>query len=62
MVKYLWRLWAKALGAKEGASDIEADRIAIIRTLLVLVGLFTGLVSFVTNIIIISGVWKHWHD
>ena len=62
MVKYLWRLWAKSLGAKDGISDKESDRIAIIRTVLVLIGLFTGLVSFITNIVIMSGVWKHWND
>lgn len=30
----MWRLWAKAIGEKEGKTDREADKIAIIRTLI----------------------------
>lgn len=30
----MWRLWAKALGQKEGRDQKEADKIAIIRTLI----------------------------
>jgi len=30
----MWRLWAKALGQKEGRDEKEADKIAIIRTLI----------------------------
>lgn len=49
----LWRLWAKALGEKAGSSDEESDRIACVRTLIVL--------SYViTNIFIILGVIRHW--
>ena len=52
-VKYFWRLWAKALGEKAGNSDEESDRIACIRTLIVL--------SYVlTNTFIILGVIRHW--
>ena len=29
----MWRLWALALGRKEGRDKKEADKIAIIRTL-----------------------------
>jgi len=49
----MWRLWAKALGDKHGKTDREADIIAIIRTLIVLVYL-------ITNFVIISGVIHHW--
>lgn len=49
----MWRLWAKALGEKAGADDREADKIALIRTFLVLL-------NIVTNIIIICGVYRHW--
>ena len=35
-MKHLWRLWAKSLGEKAGDTDKEADRIACIRTLIVL--------------------------
>lgn len=30
----MWRVWAKSLGQKDGKSDKEADKIAIIRTLI----------------------------
>jgi hypothetical protein len=49
----MWRLWAKALGEKTGKSDKEADRVAVIRTLIVLAYL-------VTNAFIIAGVIRHW--
>jgi hypothetical protein len=49
----MWRLWAKALGEKTGKSDKEADRVAIIRTLIVLAYL-------VTNAFIVAGVIRHW--
>ena len=32
----MWRLWAKALGQKEGRDVKEADKIAIIRTFIML--------------------------
>ena len=50
---YLWRLWAKALGEKTGSSDAEADRIACIRTAIVICYL-------ITNMFIIAGVIRHW--
>jgi len=49
----LWRIWAKALGAKEGMSNSEADRIALIRTLVVLQ-------AVITNAVIVAGVLRHW--
>ena len=53
-VKKLWRLWAKALGEKSGNTDEESDRIACIRTLIVL--------SYIlTNCFIIAGVIRHWN-
>ena len=49
----IWRLWAKALGEKSGSNNTEADRIAIIRTIIVL--------SYIlTNCFIIAGVIRHW--
>lgn len=49
----MWRIWAKALGEKASNDDKEADRVAIIRTLII--------VSYViTNIFIIAGVIRHW--
>ena len=49
----IWRVWCKALGAKEGLSNKEADKIALIRTFIVLQTLFT-------NTAIVLGVIKHW--
>jgi hypothetical protein len=49
-----WRIWAKALGQKEGADDDEADRIALIRTVIAGVNLFTCLM-------IIAGILRHWN-
>jgi hypothetical protein len=50
----MWRLWAKALGQKEGATDQEADVIAAIRT--AIVGFY-----IITNLFIIAGVIRHWN-
>ena len=49
----VWRIWAKSLGQKEGRSDSEADRIALIRTMIVLL-------YIVTNLFIIAGIIRHW--
>ena len=54
-MRILWRLWAKALGEKSGNSDHEADRIAVIRTLIVLM-------YMLTNLFIVAGVIRHWND
>jgi hypothetical protein len=52
-MKQLWRVWAKALGEKMGNSDAESDRIAFVRTLIVL--------SYITtNCFIVAGVVRHW--
>jgi hypothetical protein len=48
-----WRIWVKALGDKSGATNEEADRIALIRTLIVLC-------YIVTNMFIVAGVIRHW--
>lgn len=49
----MWRLWAKALGEKNGKTDSEADKIALIRT---------GILAcyIITNLFIIAGVLRHW--
>ena len=53
--KSAWRIWAKALGAKEGKNDREADIIAGIRTLI--------FVSYmVTNIAIVANAVRHWDN
>ena len=50
----MWRLWAKALGEKASEDNDEADRIAIIRSLIVIS-------YFITNMFIIAGVIRHWN-
>jgi hypothetical protein len=49
----MWRLWAKALGEKADKDDITSDKVAIIRTIIIL--------SYITtNIFIVAGVIRHW--
>ena len=50
-----WRLWAKALGEKASSDNKESDKVAIIRTIIVLI-------YIVTNFFIIAGVLRHWND
>jgi len=50
----MWRIWAKALGEKQGKDNKEADRVAIIRTSIVLC-------YIITNLFIIAGVIRHWN-
>lgn len=52
-MRRFWRLWAKALGRKDGITDGESDKVAIIRTCII--------ISYiVTNMFIIAGVIRHW--
>lgn len=53
MTRQNWRLWAKALGEKAGNSSSEADKIAYIRTVIVLT-------YIITNLFIISGIIHNW--
>ena len=52
-MKTFWRIWAKSLGEKAGITDQEADRIAILRTAIVLV-------YIITNLFIVAGIIRHW--
>ena len=52
-MRRFWRLWAKALGEKAGATKQEADQVAIIRSVIVLC-------YIVTNLFIVAGVIRHW--
>ena len=54
-MRKLWRIWAKALGAKEGKNDREADIIACIRT-------FIFVSYLVTNVAIVANALRHWND
>ena len=51
----MWRIFAKALGAKEGTHEKEADMVALVRTVI----LFSYML---TNAFIIAGVARHWND
>jgi len=53
MLKSLWRIWAKALGEKASIDNCEADRVAVIRTIVILC-------YIITNIFIVAGVIRHW--
>ena len=53
--KSIWRIWAKALGAKEGKNDREADIIAGIRTIILIC-------YMVTNAAIVANAVRHWND
>jgi len=46
-------MWAKALGDKASPNNLEADQIALIRTVIVLF-------YIITNLFIIAGVIRHW--
>jgi hypothetical protein len=54
-MRKIWRIWAKALGAKEGKNDREADIIAGIRT-------FIFISYLVTNVAIVANAVRHWND
>jgi len=49
----MWKLWAKALGEKASPCDRESDKVAWIRTFLILQ-------AVVTNIFIIANAIRHW--
>lgn len=49
----MWKVWAKALGGKEFEEDHLADRVAIVRTFLVLI-------NTITCFVIILNAWRHW--
>lgn len=49
----MWRLWAKALGDKASVCDNESDKVAIIRTCIVLC-------YIIANLFIVAGVIRHW--
>ena len=49
----MWKLWAKALGEKASDNDKEADKVAIIRTVIVLV-------NFITCFFIMANAIRHW--
>lgn len=59
-MKKIWRVWAKAIGPKDGIDDKDSDNIAIIRTVLILLTIFGLTYNTITNTFIIAGVVRHW--
>ena len=51
--KHMWNLWAKAVGEKTGNTDSDADKVAVIRTIIVVV-------NFATCLFIIANAIHHW--
>ena len=54
-MKVFWKIWAKALGSKEGDNDREADKVAFVRTFIIIQGV-------ITNLYIVLGIFHHWSD
>jgi hypothetical protein len=54
-MKKICRLIAKALGEKASKDNKEADSVAIIRALIILI-------YIITNVTIIAGVIRHWDN
>lgn len=50
----MWKIWCKALGEKSGNTDCQSDRIAFIRTILVLQ-------AVITNLFIVANILKGWY-
>jgi hypothetical protein len=53
VMRNIWRVWAKALGEKAGATRQEADKVALVRTAIIIT-------YIITNMFIIAGVIRHW--
>ena len=53
MIRKIWTLWAKSLGDKSSKLDREADMVAVMRTLIVLI-------NIITCMFIVANVIKHW--
>jgi hypothetical protein len=54
-MRTFWYIWSKALGEKPHKDDKISDKIAIIRTCIVLV-------YVITNLFIIAGIIRHWNN
>jgi hypothetical protein len=51
----MWRIWAKALGSKASENNNEADKVALVRTALVLFEIVVG-VFIILNAIANHGI------
>jgi hypothetical protein len=52
-VKHIWLIIAKALGEKAGTTDRDADRIALVRLVLIVL-------TLTTNAFIVANAIHHW--
>ena len=51
----MWRIWAKALGRKDGVTDKEADAVAVVRS-------FIFITYLITNCFIVANAIRHWNN
>jgi hypothetical protein len=51
----MWRIWAKALGRKDGVTDKEADAVAVVRS-------FIFVTYLITNCFIVANAIRHWNN
>ena len=51
----VWRIWAKALGRKDGLTDSEADAVAVVRS-------FIFVTYLITNCFIVANAIRHWNN
>lgn len=54
-MKQFWYIWFKALGDKPHENDVISDKIAIVRTCIVLI-------YIITNFFIVAGIIRHWNN
>ena len=54
-MKRLWRTWARALGEKVGEDNKRADKVALVRTFIVLQ-------AVITNAYIVWNIIRRWDD
>lgn len=52
-MKQFWYVWSKAIGDKPHEDSSVADRVAVVRTLIVLC-------YIITNLFIVAGIIRHW--
>ena len=53
IMRHYWKLWAMSLGERASEDSVEADKVAMIRSVVVLV-------NFLTCFFIVAGVLRHW--
>ena len=54
-MKKIWRYWARALGEKIGEDNKKADRVALIRTIIILY-------AITVDTFILLNILKSWNE